>query len=315
MSTKIVIGFCLLLCLNFSGSLIIQNPAVDLEEYNNSYEDEGLFSGLSASGENSGAKINDLEPQNKEFLPKNFDARTRWPRCHSIGAVRFQSNCNSDWAIAVAGVFSDRLWISSKGNTAVNISFEHILTCARSDGCIEGEPEDAWDFLENNGAVTGRDYGYNKVCQPYEIAPCGIYGYPNCDKPIADTPTCRRNCTNRTYKRSYEADLYRTRRSYKTIPAKNESDIMNEIYYNGPVAVIFDGYKDLFRHVAGVYRKMSDEFVRRVSMKIIGWGYKGSLCYWLVVNSWGERWAEQGLIKIERATLSTLFGNITAGYA
>ncbi|XP_050434608.1 cathepsin B-like cysteine proteinase 3 isoform X2 [Adelges cooleyi] len=275
---------------------------------------------LSDSGERYNIEMNLFESQNKYInnfsLPKNFDARKKWTRCDSLGAVRYQSNCNSDWAIAVAGVFSDRLWINSRGKTAVTISFEHILTCAISDGCKGGEPDNAWNFLKNNGAVTGDDYRSNEGCQPYEIAPCSSNGYRKCNQTIADTPVCYRNCTNSHYRiRNFEADLHRTRGNFKTISPSSETEIMNEVYFNGSVAVAFDGYKDLFDHVTGIYVKKSDEFVRRLSVKIIGWGVRGNQFYWLMVNCWGKLWADHGLFKMERNTLNTLSGSITTGYA
>jgi C1A family cysteine protease len=48
-------------------------------------------------------------------LPENFDARTAWPQCKSIGHIRDQSTCGSCWAFGAVEAMSDRLCIGSNG--------------------------------------------------------------------------------------------------------------------------------------------------------------------------------------------------------
>ena len=46
-------------------------------------------------------------------VPATFDARTQWPKCTVIGAVRDQGGCGSCWAFGAAESISDRICIAS----------------------------------------------------------------------------------------------------------------------------------------------------------------------------------------------------------
>lgn len=53
----------------------------------------------------------------------------------------------------------------------MNISINHIMTCARGpgvEGCHGGWEHEAWNFLSQNGAVTGGDYGTFEVNEDLE---------------------------------------------------------------------------------------------------------------------------------------------------
>jgi cathepsin B len=44
-------------------------------------------------------------------VPAQFDSRTKWPKCVTIGTIRNQAQCGSCWAFAAAEVLSDRFCI------------------------------------------------------------------------------------------------------------------------------------------------------------------------------------------------------------
>jgi len=53
----------------------------------------------------------------------------------------------------------------------------------------------------------------------------------------------------------------------------------------------------------GVYTKTKNaKLIRNQYGKLIGWGVENGVDYWLVVNSWGNEWGQNGLFKIKRGT-------------
>jgi len=65
----------------------------------------------------------------------------------------------------------------------------------------------------------------------------------------------------------------------------------------------------------GIYHKTEDaEEIGGHSVKLIGWGVEHGVKYWLLVNSWGTEWGDNGLFKIRRGTNECgIEGSPTAG--
>lgn len=52
----------------------------------------------------------------------------------------------------------------------------------------------------------------------------------------------------------------------------------------------------------GVYQHKSGEIIGGHAMRVIGWGEEGGNPYWLIANSWGTGWGENGLVKFLRGS-------------
>ena len=77
---------------------------------------------------------------------------------------------------------------------------------------------------------------------------------------------------------------------------------------NGPVVSSMEVYTDFLSYKTGVYTKGEDvpKFSGYHTIKIVGWGVedgseeepnKGNK-YWIIENSWGEDWGQNGYAKI-----------------
>uniref|UniRef100_A0A1B6CKV3 Peptidase C1A papain C-terminal domain-containing protein n=1 Tax=Clastoptera arizonana TaxID=38151 RepID=A0A1B6CKV3_9HEMI len=231
------------------------------------------------------------------YIPDTFDARLKWENCPSIHAIKDQGLCSGCWAVSSASVMSDRLCISSRHRIKVNISAEDIITCCKECGdCGGGNVERAWLYFIREGVVTGGDYLSNEGCKPFSTVNCG----ENCTGTgIYPTPECKRNkCTNPNYHKNFNKDLHYGINMY-TVPM-NHRAIQNEILRHGPVVATFTIYRDFYSYKSGVYQHVTGEYHGRHSVKIIGWGTDKGTDYWLVANSWGPDWGEQGLFRIIR---------------
>ncbi|CAK9821156.1 Uncharacterized peptidase C1-like protein F26E4.3 [Anthophora plagiata] len=226
-----------------------------------------------------------------ETLPREFDARTRWPR--EISGVEDQGWCGASWAISTAQTASDRFAVMSKGTDAVLLSAQHLLSCNNNReqrGCNGGYLDRAWLYMRKFGLVDNNCYpwtGSDELCKIRKRTDLNTAGCPPPMNPL-------------------RTELYKVGPAYRL---RNETDIMQEILTSGPVQATMRVYQDFFSYESGVYRHTP--YVEAYdsgyhSVRIIGWGEELSvnppIKFWLVVNSWGQQWGENGLFRIERGT-------------
>ena len=73
-----------------------------------------------------------------------------------------------------------------------------------------------------------------------------------------------------------------------------EAAIMAEVFARGPVACGVDA-TPLLDYAGGIINDTTDQSTDHI-VSITGWGYDSatSTKYWIVRNSWGEAWGENG---------------------
>ncbi|XP_050426774.1 cathepsin B-like [Adelges cooleyi] len=252
---------------------------------------------------NGPMKTEDPNYDNFHHIPRKFDARKKWRHCHTIGQVRNQGNCGSDWALSTTSAFSDRLCIATDGKFNQLLSAEQLTFCCHlcGFGCYGGWPIIAWMYFKYHGIVTGGDYGSNEGCQPYRVAPCTFdeRGNNSCSaQPVEDNHSCYRECYGDS-DIDYNEDHVYTRDAYQLTAAMIQKDVMAY----GPVEASFDVYDDFISYESGVYVKTENAtYLGGHSVKLIGWGVDWDVPYWLMVNSWDSDWGVKGTFKIRRGT-------------
>lgn len=89
--------------------------------------------------------------------------------------------------------------------------------------------------------------------------------------------------------------------SYRGVYAK-ESSMMKALVNRGPVAVAMDASsKTFYFYSSGVYQDnecSTKDFTH--AMLVVGYGSSEGENYWLVKNSWGTSWGEEGYIRVAR---------------
>ena len=97
--------------------------------------------------------------------------------------------------------------------------------------------------------------------------------------------------------------------------SSTEESIKQEIFSSGPVIVVIPVYRDFLIYQSGVYQvyPKSHRFPTGHAVKLIGWDTRDGQKCWLMENSWGPQWGEDGLacvlvgkdeLSIERFTLA-----------
>ncbi|KAG8237046.1 hypothetical protein J437_LFUL016112 [Ladona fulva] len=212
-----------------------------------------------------------------ETVPLVFDGRTRW---RTLSKPLDQGWCASSWALSAATVISDRAVIADSKVTP--LYYEHFLDCEvrkryNSDRCAKGHLHTIWKYLT--------DYGAPERACVQRIGSSEEGCYPQ-----------RRQC-----KRQRSGPAYRL---------GDINRIQDNIRWYGPVQATMRVYQDFFHYKSGVYSRPAGSDDREPfgyhSVRIIGWGEdyndrrRDPIPYWLVANSWGEWWGEDGYFRIRR---------------
>lgn len=108
--------------------------------------------------------------------------------------------------------------------------------------CDYGSLEEAFDYYQTNGIVTGSEYDLHLGCWPYpfKCAPDGV-NYPTCQRVDYETPKCKNQCQG-NYPVPFNKDKHFGKEPRLIVG--REAAIRREIYNNGPVAASFTTYSD-----------------------------------------------------------------------
>lgn len=207
-----------------------------------------------------------------EDTPTDFDARTQWKGL--MHPITNQERCGSCWAFSATEVLSDRYAIAT-GKPSPVLSAEDMVSCDSGDmGCRGGQLPKAWEYLQNTGIVTDS-------CFPYAAG-------------SGTAPACKTKCAD-----SESFTKYKVKSAYAINGVPN---MMKEISSHGPIQVAFMVYKSFMNYKTGIYSKHFYELLPEGghAVKIVGYGSDAGKDYWIVANSWGPTWGEDGYFRIKK---------------
>ncbi|KAL0240868.1 hypothetical protein GEMRC1_006104 [Eukaryota sp. GEM-RC1] len=204
-------------------------------------------------------------------LPTSFDVREKWPGCPSY-TIRDQGHCGSSWAFSVIQVLSDRFCLNLSQN--VILSPQYVISCdSLNKGCHSGSVTNSWDFVARHGV-------------PLD----SCVSYKSFDGSLSECPSV---CDDGSRLKKYTAD-----NTYDV--TQSEEGIMTEVERYGPVVATFDVYSDFLTYKSGIYHHQTGYLLGSTSVKVMGWGEDNGEKYWLVANSWGVHWGEEGFARIRK---------------
>ncbi|XP_024081125.1 cathepsin L1-like isoform X3 [Cimex lectularius] len=229
------------------------------------HEFKSLFNGFNRSSTPKNT-VSFYTPSEDE-LPESVD----WRQKGAVTPVKVQGHCGSCWAFSTTGALEGQLFL--KTGKLVSLSEQNLIDCSEeygNEGCKGGLMDNAFTYVyDNKGIDTESSY-------PYE----------------AKEGKCRYNP-----KKSAGSD-----NGYVDINEGDEEDLKNAIANVGPVSVAIDASNPSFRfYSSGVYYEQScSPMDLDHGVLAVGYGVKEGQEYWLVKNSWGPMWGENGFIRMAR---------------
>jgi len=215
----------------------------------------------------------------KVSLPDSFD----WSTQGAVTPIKDQGQCGSCWAFSTTGSVEGCHFFGAKN--LVGLSEQNLVDCSTSqgnEGCNGGLMTQAMDYIKANGIDSESSYPYT-----------------------AQDGTCAFNPANVA---SHET-------GYANVASGDENALQQSVY-QGPTSVAIDASQSSFQfYTSGVYSDpncSSSQLDHGVLA--VGWGSDSGTDYWIVKNSWGTSWGNQGYIWMARnsnnmcgiATMATL---------
>jgi len=205
-------------------------------------------------------------------LPAAFD----WRDYGACTPIRNQGPCGSCWAFgAVASVESA---IAIYDGLLVDLSEQWLVSCTDAGSCSGGWPTSALEFMRCAGAQDPcGDWGaVLEVDFPYRARdlPCGCpYDHP------------------------YWIDNWR--RVQDPLGSGGVERIKQAIYQYGPVVACVYVNNPFFAYGGGIFNACEDGPINH-AIALVGWDdTQGREGVWILRNSWGPGWGEDGYMRIE----------------
>ncbi|KAM3721028.1 Cathepsin [Dirofilaria immitis] len=207
-------------------------------------------------------------------LPEKIDWRIKG----AVTPVKDQGNCGSCWAFSSTGALEGQY--HRRTGHLVSLSEQNLLDCSESYGnfgCDGGLMDYAFDYIKANDGID------SEASYPYE----------------AKEGKCRYSNRTRILTDSGEVDL----------PEGDEEALQKAVAKIGPVsAAINSRYLSLYEEGIFSHDNCSMEELDH-GILVVGYGSEKisgknntvkHLDYWIIKNSWGDDWGENGYFRLVR---------------
>jgi len=196
--------------------------------------------------------------------PKNLPDTFDWRSFGGVTQVKDQGKCGGCWAFSAVGSLEGFYFINNK--TLLSFSEQQIIDCVSGtdQGCDGGFPSDGINYASKNGLELEIDYPFT-----------------------AKDGNCNFN--------SAKAFSLNNILSYVT---PNSSSHLKEAIVNGPVSVLVEADQKAFQLYSKGVIKSGCGAQTNHAVLAVGYQKVGLIEAFIVKNSWGADWGDQGYVYI-----------------
>ena len=207
-----------------------------------------------------------------------------------VSKVKNQARCGSCWAFSTTGAIEANMRINKY--EIDRLSEQELVDCSKENhGCRGGLMHLAFDYcIENNGLTSNKLYNYT-----------GTDG------------DCLLNCNITTNFNLSKVEGSNIKNYRFTIP-RSVIDLKASLK-NGPICIALDASPFEFRFYKEGIIDIPNRNNSRINHAVLLTGYSENIngSYWIIQNSWGEMWGDNGYAKIrikngDGVLLSQLYG-------
>ncbi|GER44540.1 cysteine protease, partial [Striga asiatica] len=200
-------------------------------------------------------------------LPESKD----WRTTGIVSAVKDQGHCGSCWTFSTTGALEAAY--SQAFGKGISLSEQQLVDCAgnfNNFGCNGGLPSQAFEYIKYNGGLETED------AYPY----------------TAKDGTCKFSSENVGVRVLDSVNI--------TLGAEDE--LKHAVAFSRPVSVAFEVVHGFRLYKEGVYTSTtcgSSPMDVNHAVLAVGYGVENGIPYWLIKNSWGAEWGDNGYFKME----------------
>ena len=212
-------------------------------------------------------------------LPASLDWRDN--NGNYVSAVTDQKKCGSCWAFAMTAGLESNVLRTQNNAGPVDLSEQVMLSCSGVGSC--------------NGGTLNADY-LQKTGLPAE----SVYPYTATDGSCATATPGWESTANKIA-------------SWGSV-AKTVATIKTAINAYGPLPTAFYVYEDFIHYKSGIYSYTTGKKLGGHAVLLVG--YNDAEQYFIVKNSWGPGWGEDGFFRIAYSEMKNVvnFGLMTIAY-